>query len=345
MFNLFTGILLVAIACAFIVIKKTYLQLPAKELKRRASKNEPGYSDLFKAVAYDSSLQGLLWFLIIFFSAYGFVLITSHLPVLLSALLVGALVFISYVWLPNSRLSKFGQKLTILVNPAIVWLLGYLDPLIKKISAKTESWSHKEFHTGLFERQDLEEIIEKLQHQKDSRFSEEELELAKRALSFDDQSVKDVMVSRKQVKVISPDDLIGPVLVDELHKNGQIHAIVKSSAKGPIEGSINYTKLDLQRSGKIKDIMETTVYFVHQDDKLSEALRAFKITNHPLLIVVNSHQDYVGILTVDNILEQLLGHIPGDDFNQYADLMAVAGKHLKIHNSDEVAETSVKTDE
>lgn len=342
MINLLFGILLVALACLFIVVRKTYLQIPNKELKRRAAKNEPGYSELYKAVGYDASLKGLLWFLIIFFSAYGFVLIASQLPLIFSIILVSALVFISFIWLPTSRLSKFGQKITILINPAIVWILGYLDPLIKKIAVKTESWSHKEFHTGLFERQDLEEIIEKLQHQKDSRFSEEELELARRALSFDDHSVKDVMVSRKKIKIISPDDLIGPILVDELHKNGQIHALIKSSAKGPIEGSINYTKLDLQRSGKIKDIMETTVYYIHQDDKLSDALRAFKITNHPLLVVVNSHEDYVGVLTVDNILEQLLGHIPGDDFDQYADLVAVAGKHLKINHSDEEDETSVK---
>lgn len=345
MFNLLFGILLVALACLFIVVRKTYLQLPAKELKRRAAKNEPGYSDLYKAVAYDTSLKGFLWVLIIFFSAYGFVLIASHVPVVLSAIIVAALVFVSYIWLPTSRLSKFGQKITIILNPAIVWLLGYLDPIMKKIAAKTEGWSHKEFHSGLFERQDLEETIDKLQHQKDSRFSEEELELARRALSFDDHSVKDVMVAKKHIKIISPDDLIGPILVDELHKNGHTYALVKSSSKGPIEGSINYTKLDLQRSGKIKDIMETTVYYVHQDDRLSEALRAFKTTNHPVLVVVNSHEDYVGVLTVDNILAQLLGHIPGDDFDQYADLVAVANKHTKIHQADEEAETSVKEDE
>ena len=153
------------------------------------------------------------------------------------------------------------------------------------------------------------------------------------------------MTPRKKIKIISPDDLIGPVLINELHKNNQVYALVKSSAKGPIEGSVDYTKLDLQRSGKIKDFMETTVYYVHQDDRLSEALRAFKITNHPVLVVVNSHEDYVGVITVDNILEQLLGHIPGDDFSQYSDLVAVAGKHLKIHHADEDTETSVKTDE
>jgi Mg2+/Co2+ transporter CorB len=151
------------------------------------------------------------------------------------------------------------------------------------------------------------------------------------------------MTARKKIKIISPDSLIGPVLVDELHKNGQTYALVQSSAKGEIEGFIDYTKLDLQRSGKIKDFMERRIYYIHQDDLLSEALKAFKITNHPILVVVNSHEDYVGILNVDNILAELLGHIPGDEFDQYSDLSAVANKHLKIHRAED-EDSSVKTD-
>lgn len=344
MLNIFIGILFVALACIFIVARKTYLKLPEKELKRRAASQNANYQDLYKAVAYGESLKALLWVCILLSLALGLAIISQKASLLVAIILVGALVFMSLVWLPNSRLSNFGQKIALIINPVIVWILGYLDPVIKKIATKTESWSHREFHTGLFEKKDLVDVIDKLQHQKDSRFTEEELEIAKRALNFDDHQIRDVMTPRKRIKIISPDALIGPVLIDELHKNGQQYALVQASAKGPIEGFVDYTKLDLQRSGKIKDFMERTIYYVNQEDKLSEALRAFKITNHPLLVVVNSHEDFVGVLNVDSILAELLGHIPGDDFDQYADLSAVANKHLKIHHADE-QETSVKTEE
>ena len=149
MINVLIGILLVVLSSVFIVVRKTYLQIPVKELKRRATKNEPGYSDLYKAVAYGSSLQGFLWFLIIILSALGFVIIASNLSLLIAVIVISILVFVSYIWLPNSRLSDFGQKITITINPALVWLLSYLDPLIKKISTKTESWSHKEFQRSI----------------------------------------------------------------------------------------------------------------------------------------------------------------------------------------------------
>lgn len=337
MISYLIGVLLIAAACLFIVVRKTYLAIPAKELKRRAMKNDSIDAELYRAVAYDKSLVGLLWFLVILFITLGLVAISRSIPFVFSFITVAVLVFLVFVWLPTSRLSKFGQKITLLLNPVIVGLLGYLDPVLKKIVNKTENFSHKEFHSGLFEKQDLIEIIEKLEHQKDSRFSEEELEIAKRVLEFNDKSVKDVMTLRKKVKAISPDTTIGPVLADELHKNGQKFTLVRSSGKAPIEGFLDYTKLDLQRSGKVKDYMEKTVYYVHQDDRLSEALKAFKITNHPILVVVNSHEDCVGIIGVENILSQLLGHIPGDDFDQYADLAAVSNKHLKIHQFEDEA--------
>jgi CBS domain containing-hemolysin-like protein len=73
--------------------------------------------------------------------------------------------------------------------------------------------------------------------------------------------------------------------------------------------------------------MDETVYYVHENDTLSEALHAFFVTNHPMFIVVNSFEEFVGIITVENILHQLLGHIPGEEFDQYANLSAVAAKH------------------
>jgi CBS domain containing-hemolysin-like protein len=90
--------------------------------------------------------------------------------------------------------------------------------------------------------------------------------------------------------------------------------------------------------------MHGSVYYVHENDSLSEALHAFFVTNHPLFVVVNSFEEFVGVLTVESILRQLLGHVPGDDFDQYTDLAAVAARHPRAKKSKKTAETPVKTD-
>ena len=345
MTNIILSIIFLAIAMSAVVIRKTYMHLPAKELKRRAKNQDLHSVQAYKAVAYGNSLWGLLWGVIIIFSAIGFVLLAQKIPALISIIIVAALLWVAFSWLPSSRVSDIGESLTRLVNPTIVWLLGYLDPLFKKISSVTSNWSSKQIHTGLFERSDLLDLIDAQQHQHDSRFSDEELEIAKRALKFDDHIVGDVMTPKKRVKIISPNAVIGPILVDELHNNAVKNVLVRDSAKGPLLGFIDYTRLDLQRAGKIKDFMETTIYYIHEKDVLSTALQAFYRTNHPVLVVVNDHQDLLGILTVDNILAQLLGHIPGEEFDEYSNIEAVATKHQNIPSPDLEEQTPVNTEE
>jgi CBS domain containing-hemolysin-like protein len=144
------------------------------------------------------------------------------------------------------------------------------------------------------------------------------------------------------------EDTLGPVLIDEVHKSGQEFVLVREAKKGPVIGSLEFAKLGLGSKGKVRDLMNPTVYYIHENDTLTEALHAFFVTNQPMFVVVNSFEEFIGILTVENILHQLLGHIPGDDFDQYTNLAAVAARHKKLEKeSDEVKadKTPVKTDQ
>ncbi|MGH7194765.1 MAG: CBS domain-containing protein, partial [Candidatus Saccharimonadales bacterium] len=101
-----------------------------------------------------------------------------------------------------------------------------------------------------------------------------------------------------------------------------------------------------------------TVYYLHVKDSLSEVLHAFFVTNHPVFVVINSSEEYVGMISVEDILRQLVGHVPGDDFDQFADPEAVAARHPAVRRrhggrdepdantpDESDAETPVKTDE
>lgn len=121
--------------------------------------------------------------------------------------------------------------------------------------------------------------------------------------------------------------MLGPILIDELHKTGQNHVLIRETPKGPFVGSLDFKHLDLLHTGLASDVMNPKIYYVHEHDPLSEALHAFFVTNHPLFVVVNSQEEYLGIITIETVLKQLLGHIPGDDFDQYADPSAVAARH------------------
>lgn len=328
MINYIFAALLLLIALLTVVVSKTYFSVPVVELRRRAQYGETLASQLYRAVAYDSSLRGLLLVIITFCSAGSFVLLVRQASVGISLLVVITSLWLVFFWLPKSRVTAVGARLTVLVTPAIAWLLNYLHPAFshgsRLVGVKTTV-----AHTGLYERSDLLELIARQQLQSDNRLNSEELEIVQHALHFADRKVADVLTPRKQIKIINADDTVGPILIDELHRTGQEAALVRETAKGPIIGFLQFKKFSLNSNGKVRDIMEPSVYYLHENDSLSEALHAFFVTNQSLFLVVNNAEDNVGIITVQTMLEELLGHVPGDDFDQYANLTAVASRHDK----------------
>ena len=88
--------------------------------------------------------------------------------------------------------------------------------------------------------------------------------------------------------------------------------------------------------------MKPDVYFINEEQDLRQALGVFLSSQSHLLIVVNSFEEFVGILSIEDVMEQILGQPIVDEFEQYDELRAVAGLDAKAprteHSSSEVVE-------
>jgi len=326
--NYTTAIVLLVLALVGVVVRKTYYALPVHELKRQAERHNHDAATLYRAVAYGSSLRTLLWLYIGLTSAAALIILARLMPVWASLLIVGPLLWAAFSWLPAAKVGSLGRRLTLIVTPAVVWLLNYLHRPFSR-GADTVAKRARQAHTGLFERDDLLALIEQQQRQLDNRLSEEELEIARRALSFSDHSVADVLTPRTKVKSLKPGDTVGPILINDIHKSGGGYALVREKPSSEVVGTLAFSQLNLQSKGRVEDIMDRTVYYLHEQDSLSDALHAFFTTNHPVFVVINSFEEYLGIVSIESILKLLLGHLPGDDFDQYTNPVAVAARHDK----------------
>jgi CBS domain containing-hemolysin-like protein len=321
------ALLFLLLAIGGIVVRKTYYYVPLRELRRRAERGEPLARRLYPAAAYGGGLRVLLWLYIGLMSAASIVLLARLLPIWVSLLIVGPLLWITFSWLPASRVTPFGARLTLIVTPVIVWLLNYVGPLLGRGAGAVYKHNPAMAHTGLFERSDLVELIEQQQRQTDSRLSDEELEVARRALNFSEYRVHDVLVSRKKVKTVLARDTVGPVLIDEMHKSTQGYALVRDTPKGDFVGTLAFKQLGIESRGQVEDIMSRDIFYVHENDPLSQALHAFFATHQSLFVVVNSFEEYIGVITVEGILHQLLGEMSGDGFEDHHDVVKVAARH------------------
>lgn len=160
------------------------------------------------------------------------------------------------------------------------------------------------------------------------------------ALSFSSKLVSDIMTPRPVVDTIDRKETLGPLVLDDLHKTGHTRIPVIDKDIDHVVG-ILYTKDLLIIDGSKKAVrtvekaMDKKVFYINEGQNLEEALDAFIRTRHHLFIVVNNFRETVGILTLEDVMEALLGRSINDEFDKYDDLRAVAERNPRNNNKPE----------
>jgi len=332
MLKLFFTLLFFAVLMLCISLKKTYTYVPAKELKRRAQTDDVARL-LYRAVAYGTSLDILLWLAIGISASIFFLLLSVSVSPWLSLIISALTIWGGFALLPASRVTRFGAAVAKTLAPPLAWLLEHVHPLLQATHRLLLRLRPITVHTGLFTKEDLVELVNQQKLQIDNKISPQELEVIVHALRFGDMLVAEVMTPKRMIRSVGEDETIGPILMGELHDSGHSRFPVHQK-QGEIYTGTLYAKdlLHARTGGSVKGIMKPDVYYVHEQQNLAEALQAFIKTKHHLFMVVNSFEEVVGLLTLEDVLEQIVGKPIVDEFDHYDDLRAVATRQAaKIH--------------
>jgi CBS domain containing-hemolysin-like protein len=334
MLSYLAAVVLMLLVCLAIGWQKAYFFLPAKELKRQAEQGDATAATLWRAVAFGGSLRVFIWLIIGFGAAASFVLLGQQAPPVIALVAIVLLLWLAFGWLPYSRLHPLTVRLTVLSTPVVARLVTTFDPVFRRIDRLARTRLSLSRHTGIFERDDLIDLLEKQKAQPDSRLTLEELEIATTALAFGDKTVRSIMVPRKKVKAVNADDAISLIFLDELHKSGHSRFPVYKGKPSEFVGTLQLNQLTGVNEGKgvkghVRDHMQHGVVYAHDKDSLAQALHAYYLTKHSMFVVIDKFEDYVGLLTVDDMLHALLGKPAEHDFDQFDNKAAVAKKHDK----------------
>jgi putative hemolysin len=93
--------------------------------------------------------------------------------------------------------------------------------------------------------------------------------------------------------------------------------------------------LDVRESKTAEQLMEKKVYYIRHDDSLQHALAAFIKTRHHLFVVINESRETVGLLSLEDVLECLIGQKIIDEDDVHSDLRAVAARAGALNNRGE----------
>ncbi len=316
---------------------RVYHLVPLSELKRRARTGSRPGAAIYKTVAQGTLTDVLLWL-----AGTVSLIALTKLAAGYSWWLLG-LVILAAAWLtvfaPKPKDGGWSWRLAGYASPHVGKAVSSLAPVLRPLTVLFPAGRHPHVHTGFYEKEDLLALLNRQNRLVDNRIPEDELKMAAGALTFGDKKVADVMVPRRQVRFIERDEAIGPMLMDELFKTGHsrfpvIRGSVRPSAP-EVVGTLYIPDLlkNLEKPGKVRDIMHHDSRFINETHNLHQALDAILKSQHHLLVVVNNFEEMVGVITLEDILEQIIGRPIVDEFDRYEDLRAVAGRQAKAEQA------------
>ena len=230
---------------------------------------------------------------------------------------------------------RYGQKLYDVLEPRLLQFITRFPRFIAIFRARPA---------------DIEPPIitskEELQHSvalMTSGISVAEKRLVTHGLLFGARLVSEVMTPKSMVDTVEAKELLGPLALDGLHKTGHSRFPVIESDIDHIVGILHIQDLLVATAKKTptaSQAMEPKVFYIREDQTLQYALNAFIRTRHHLFIVVNEYRETVGVVSLEDVMEALLGQEIIDEFDAHDDLRKVAA-HNPRKNNEPSAHTNV----
>lgn len=215
------------------------------------------------------------------------------------------------------------QKIYNQIEPSVLMFIKKNPFLFRIISGSYKVGDY--YNLRIDSREELQHLIT----ESDSVLTSDEKKLIVHSLTFNDRLVKTIMTPRSKIVSIDKAEFLGPLVLDDLHKVGHSRLPVTNGDVNHIVGTLNLKSLltlDIKKSSTVEKAMDSKVYYINEEQTLHHALVALLHTHHHLLVVVDELKETVGILTLEDIIEALIGRQVVDCFNDHDNLHAVASR-------------------
>lgn len=190
--------------------------------------------------------------------------------------------------------------------------------------------------SGTMQLESREQLLHLLDQADTVVLSSDEKSLVKHGLRFGDQDIASIMTPVSMIDSVSKSELLGPLVLDDLHKTGHSRFPVIDEDINHVVGMLHIRDLLVLDAGKrtttVEKAMEPRVFYIREDQTLGHALAAFLKTHHHLFIVVNEFRETVGLVSLEDVMEVLIGHRIVDEFDTHEDLRQVAVRNPRDNN-------------
>lgn len=212
-----------------------------------------------------------------------------------------------------------------IVFSPFIWILnGFANFLLKLIGI--EPVPHAEIHS----EEELKLII--AESAEGGAIQSSERELIQNVFDFDDRLVKHILRPRTQIVAFDADTTLAEATKTAMEEGYSRYPVFRDTIDNILGIVMTKDLLTEQMAGSEKrlDEMLRPVIFVNTGRKIMNLLRQFQRERSQFAVVVNEFGGTVGIVTLEDIIEELVGEIQ-DEYDQETPIVEkTAEKTYKI---------------
>jgi len=318
-------IALVVLSALFSGLTLGLMGLNAQELKRKASLGDVNAKKIYSVRKRGNFLLTTL--------LVGNVAVNSTLAIFLGSIATGViaglvatgLIVIFGEIIPQAIFSRFALQF----GAKFVWLVKLffllLFPVVLPIAWVLDKALGEEI-PAIYSKRELIKIIEEHEDSPDSDLKEDEERIIKGALTFSYKKVREVMTPRIATVSIEASQVLDKKLIQHIADSAYSRFPVYEEDMDKIIGVL-YLKdlLGSENYGKkAKEVADKEVLFVDDDRNLGYVFSAFLKTHKHLFVVINEFGSFVGVVTMEDILEEIIRSEIMDERDKHRDMRKYA---------------------
>ncbi len=322
----------------FSATETAFSSLNKTRLKAMAEKNKKAEATLKLAENYDRLISTILIgnnivnIAVASISTVLFVelLRDQDLGATVSTVVVTVLVLIFGEITPKSIAKDFPEKFAMFSSPFIRMLIWILTPLCIIFSAWKKLIS-KLFKTEEDDKMSQEELLMIVDEaEQEGGIDTDEGDLLRNAIEFTEIRAEDILTHRVDLEAV-PQDAPKEEIAQKFSDTRFSRLLVYNENIDDIVGVI-HLKDFYKDNGIIKDDISTIMsppLFIHKFEKIDDLLKQLQQEKSHIAVVVDEYGGTLGIVTMEDILEELVGDI-WDEHDEVVEQFTTVGENTYI---------------
>ncbi len=191
-------------------------------------------------------------------------------------------------------------------------------------TAPSGRWFKRLTETFSAEPKDLDDLNEVIVHARERGIiNQDASEMLEGVLRVAELQVRDIMVARSQMVVVNrddPPDQILPAVIESGHSRFPVIGEDRDQVLGILlaKDLLRFFVEGGREKFDIKECLRPAA-FIPESKRLNVLLKEFRASHHHMAIVVDEYGGVAGLVTIEDVLEQIVGDI-GDEYDTDEDL-------------------------